>query len=135
MSKKKSYVPVGKIKNNLRSIHRHCKHKREAKNLAKVAPSTYQCDFCSTWIYEGTSDKNFKKLKEDNPKKTVVKGKVEMDHKQAVVDPEKGFQGWDEYIGRMWCGPNGYNRLCRSCHQEKTNEETQKRSRKNGKTN
>jgi hypothetical protein len=130
MAKKKSYVPKGKIINNLRSIHRHCKHKRDAKNAAKVAPSTYGCDFCGKWVYEGTSDKNFAKLQEENSEKTVVRGKIEMDHQEAVIDPKKGWQGWDEYINRMWCSPDGYNRLCRECHQEKTNRETKKRSEK-----
>lgn len=45
---------------------------------------------------------------------------VQCDHIEPVVSPTKGFNGWDEYIERMFCGPEGLQCLCETCHQLKT---------------
>lgn len=50
------------------------------------------------------------------------------DHIDPVVDPERGFQTWDEYIERMYCEVEGFQILCKGCHDSgKTAEEREKR--------
>jgi 5-methylcytosine-specific restriction endonuclease McrA len=65
------------------------------------------------------------------------KKSTQMDHVQAVVDPYKGFVGFDEYADRMYPDDEwGWMRLCKPCHQEKSNGEVEirKQTRKtNGK--
>jgi hypothetical protein len=43
---------------------------------------------------------------------------LEIDHREAI-GPFKG--NWDEYIKRMFCGPENLQRLCIECHLRKTN--------------
>jgi hypothetical protein len=47
------------------------------------------------------------------------KGQIQADHIEPVVGPE-GFQGWDTYIERMFCGVEGFQALCKACHADKT---------------
>jgi|SRR5687768_890132 len=49
-----------------------------------------------------------------------VKKDVQVDHIDPVVDPKLGFQGWDEYIKRMFCPASNLQVLCRTCHSKKT---------------
>lgn len=68
---------------------------------------------------------------------------VEVDHIVPVIDPAKGFETWDKYIERMFCGPENFQVLCVACHKEKTQQEkeqaknesnsTSKRTRRNSK--
>ena len=58
---------------------------------------------------------------------------VARDHVDPVVDPTKGFVGWDELIQRMFCEADGFQVLCKTCHKKKTDQEKQiaKERRKN----
>lgn len=56
-----------------------------------------------------------------------VKSDVQVDHVVPVVDPEKGFQGWDVYIERMFCSPDNLQVLCSKCHEAKTKNEKKRR--------
>lgn len=60
---------------------------------------------------------------------------VEIDHVVPVVDVDKGFTTWDDYIDRMYCDVDGYQILCLKHHDEKTALENQGRVRKRRKTN
>jgi hypothetical protein len=46
-----------------------------------------------------------------------------VDHKDPVIDPVVGFTDWNEYIRRMFCGPENLQVLCDPCHAEKTRAE------------
>ena len=48
---------------------------------------------------------------------------VSIDHVDPVVDPRRGWQGFDEYIKRMFCGKDGFQILCGTDHDEKTARE------------
>jgi hypothetical protein len=51
---------------------------------------------------------------------------TELDHVLPVVDPERGFVGFDEYIDRMFPTDQwGWKRLCIPCHETKTNIENE----------
>ena len=63
-------------------------------------------------------------------KKLFVAADVQVDHVQPVVDPKKGFVGWDVYIDRMFCEIENLQVLCRSCHAVKTADEKKQRSKK-----
>lgn len=51
---------------------------------------------------------------------------VQVDHKEPVIDPIKGFTSWDDVIARMFCEEEGLQVLCSSCHNTKTTAEKQK---------
>jgi len=58
---------------------------------------------------------------------TYPRQQVSIDHIKPVVDPKKGWQGFDEYISRMFCGPDGFQILCKDCHDTKTKRENKVR--------
>lgn len=67
----------------------------------------------------------------ENPECGVIGGKKDfvMDHILPVVDPVKGFIGFDDYISRMFCSPEGFQRICKHCNKEKTDKENQTRTK------
>ena len=57
----------------------------------------------------------------------LPRDKVHIDHVNPVIDPEHGFQTWDEYIARLFVEADGLQVLCKNCHTTKTNEENKAR--------
>lgn len=45
---------------------------------------------------------------------------VVLDHILPVVDPKLGFTNWDDYVDRMFPEKEGFQVLCKSCHDIKT---------------
>ena len=108
----------------------HDKQKAKAKARCKIDAALFLCEEegCKIAMYEGVSEKNFLKLVEKYQSTyELVKAKIEADHKIEVIDVKKGFCDWNTYIERLYCGPDGYNMLCRSCHEKKTQEGVKKR--------
>lgn len=50
---------------------------------------------------------------------------VHADHYSPAIDPVRGFQGWNEYIDRLFCSTDGYQILCVADHKAKSLEENQ----------
>lgn len=48
---------------------------------------------------------------------------IQVDHKEAVVDPEIGFIDWNTFIDRLWCSIENLAVLCKNCHNTKTSLE------------
>lgn len=46
-----------------------------------------------------------------------------VDHIQPVIDPAVGFISWDVYVERLFCEVDGFQVLCKTCHDEKTKKE------------
>lgn len=95
-----------KLKNFVITILRRASYKWKPRNntlkAAKVSYGKYTCNVCKG-IYA---------------RKDVV-----LDHKIPVVDPIHGFQGFDEYIERMFVDESGFQVLCSPCHDIKTANE------------
>jgi len=49
---------------------------------------------------------------------------VSADHVDPVIEPAVGFVDWNTYIPRMFCATEGFNILCKDCHDKKTKIET-----------
>lgn len=84
--------------------------RNEALKEARISRGMYKCNVCLD---------------------TFARKGVNVDHIEPVVDPIKGFEGWDVYINRMFCGKDGFQILCKTCHDFKSQEE--KKIRKNKK--
>jgi len=131
MTKKKSYVPIAKIKNALRRIHMHDRQKAKAKARSKIDAALFKCETesCNIALYEGASEKNYRKLAMKwGAEYEVIMGKLEMDHIEPVIAPKKGFCDWNTYMEALYCGPEGYQGICRDCHAEKTKKEAEERA-------
>lgn len=62
---------------------------------------------------------------------TGKRNEFELDHKIPVIDPKKGFTTFDEYIDRLLPDSiDGWQFLCTSCHDKKTEQENKKRRKK-----
>lgn len=62
-------------------------------------------------------------------KKGKKKRQVDVDHIIPVVDPEKGFEGWDNYFKRKYVTVDKLQVLCKVCHKAKSNSENSRRIR------
>lgn len=100
----------------------------DAKKKRKVDPATFKCDHCSIIIYEGkkTLEKTGLLEKYDN----VICVKSHMDHIIPVVDPAKGWDGWDQFITRLFCDESNFQLLCPDCHKIKSNNDRKKVDKK-----
>lgn len=54
------------------------------------------------------------------PEKVYSKKETQMDHIVPIVDPTKGFTTFDEWIDRCFVYEDGWQRLCKEHHAEKT---------------
>lgn len=105
---KREWKPDGYIYAALRRIFGWSPAKREALKRAKFDEERYTCASCA---------KQFER-----------KG-VAVDHVSPVVEPSKGFEGWDVYISRLYCDAGNLQVLCRADHKIKTKQENALRKR------
>lgn len=87
------------LQNELRRISKMWKPRGAAKQRAKVEYGKYRCAQCCE-IFRAKD--------------------VHLDHKNPVVDPTQGFIDWNTYIERLFCSVDGYQVLCKPCHNKKT---------------
>lgn len=73
--------------------------RNEALKLARVSRGLYKCSSCGL---------------------VFKKKEVHLDHINPVVSPEHGFTGYDDFIERLFCEAEGFQLLCKNCHQIKT---------------
>lgn len=95
----------GFIRTALRQAFQKWGPKHEAKKAAKVAYNTYQCAACDGWF--GTKE-------------------VEVDH----IVPAGRLSAFDDlpgFVERMFCEREGFQVLCKTCHQAKTANERVKK--------
>lgn len=99
--------------------------RNSVRDRAKVAPNLFSCEKCFNCIYEGTSEKNFKKFKEEYTSDTVSVniGRIHIDHIKPVVDPREGFTDWNDFINSLFCDASNLQALCEVCHKIKTDQE------------
>ena len=58
----------------------------------------------------------------------VGRKEIQVDHIVPCVDPIKGWQGFEDYLDKMFCDLSGFQALCISCHKIKTKSEVETRS-------
>jgi hypothetical protein len=123
--KKKEFVFHTFLVSKLRSAFRKTPYANEAKQLAKenffveskkgklMRRVHYKCAHCGDFFVDKVG------LKE-----------IAIDHVNPVIDPEKGFEDWDQYIKRMFfgelqilCNYSGERNGKKSCHNIKTQAE------------
>lgn len=60
-------------------------------------------------------------IKEEG-KRTRTKN-IFVDHVVPIIDPSKGFEGWDKCVANMYCEEDNLQVLCKNCHDIKSAEE------------
>ena len=91
----------GFLRSSLRSAFQKWGPKHEAKRQAKVAYNSYKCAACG---------------------EAFASKEVEVDH----IVPAGSLKTFDDLPGfaeRMFCEVDGFQVLCKECHQAKTNKE------------
>ena len=95
----------GFIRSALRSAFQKWGPKHEAKRQSKIAHNTYVCAHCEGQF--GNKD-------------------VEVDH-IVPAGSLKTFNDLPGFVERMFCEADGFQVLCKDCHQIKTNAERKAR--------
>ena len=95
----------GFIRSALRSAFQRWSPKHEAKKQAKVAYNQYECAAC---------------------KGIFTNKAVEVDHIVPAGTLTK-FSDLPDFVERLFCEADGFQLLCKPCHQLKTNEERRKK--------
>lgn len=62
-------------------------------------------------------------------RKAIGNGEKKLDHIFPVVDPGRGFVSFDEFITRLFVTAEGWQVLCKPCHDRKTKTENALRKR------
>ncbi len=62
-------------------------------------------------------------------KQDFKRPEVQLDHITPVVSIEKGFEGYDKYIERLFCDPKNIMLTCKPCHRAKTLVEIKERAK------
>ena len=91
----------GFIRSALRSAFQRWGPKHSAKQAAKVAYNTYVCAHCDGWF--GARQ-------------------VEVDH-IVQCGSLRSYDDLPGFVERMFCEADGFQVLCKDCHQAKTNAE------------
>lgn len=94
------------IKNALRRASYRWPPRSETMKEARLKRNTYLCALC---------------------KKTFGRKHIQLDHISPVINPKKGWQGWDEFIKRLFVDKSGWQVVCKPCHKEKSNKENEVR--------
>jgi 5-methylcytosine-specific restriction endonuclease McrA len=82
--------------------------KQLVKKEARVSRGIYICAYCKEEV--PTTIKSGRKREQN----------IFVDHIEPIVDPNKGFTTWDEYVERMFCEKENLQLLCKACHDDKT---------------
>lgn len=48
------------------------------------------------------------------------KEEVDIDHIKPIVSLKDGFNDWNDYINSLFCPVEGFQILCKTCHDVKT---------------
>jgi 5-methylcytosine-specific restriction endonuclease McrA len=89
----------------LRKASRFWAPARECLTKARVARGIYKCQLCE---------------------ELVGNKEIKIDHINPVI-PLEGSKSWDETIERLFCEEDGYQAICKKCHDEKTKQENLQR--------
>lgn len=99
------------IKNILRQGSRKWAPIHQAMKKANTSRGLYLCNGCNKKV----------------PLTTKVGPKrhknIFVDHIEPIVNPDKGFTTWDDFIEGLFCELENLQVLCKSCHDIKTKEE------------
>lgn len=89
-----------------------------------MATGIYICGICKCPVPEKVPavDKHGDPIF-DAKGKLKTENNIFVDHIDPVIDPAKGFEGWDKLIERMFCEREGFQLACGPCHTTKTAEE------------
>lgn len=115
------------IRNILRQGSMRWGPKHTAKKKANISRGVYLCACCNQHVPSS--------IRIEGKRKRV--NNVFVDHINPIVDPEKGFEGFDVFIERLFCEEDNLQVLCGTCHDEKSVKERAlaAETRKNNKEN
>lgn len=105
------------IKNHVRLISMRWPYAAESDARFRVARGEYECANEPGKCISGLPDRRLR-----GPRWIFKR-----DHIEPVVDPAVGYPGWVVYFERALPGVEGYQLLCRRCHEAKTKRENEER--------
>jgi 5-methylcytosine-specific restriction endonuclease McrA len=106
MAKKKKYNSSTFAKGAMRRASLMWPPISECRKLARRDRGKYECAMCHELF--GAKE-------------------CHVDHRNPVVDIIKGWESWDVFIDRLFCGVENLDLLCKNCHDSKTRMEVEMR--------
>ena len=97
------------LRQKLRKLSYQWPPRNKAKQLAWVERGQYRCAECTRQEIE----------------KSWHHTEIVIDHIIPIIDPEKGFTTLDDFIMKLFCPVDGFQILCKQCHQLKTSKENE----------
>jgi len=92
--------------NTLRRASYRWPAREEARRRNKIDRNQYTCEIC---------------------KGTFTRKETQINHKEPVVNPEKGWEDLDVYAERMFVDETGFELCCIPCHDKITEEQMEVR--------
>ena len=105
------------IMSGLRQVSNRWPPKYEVKKQARVERGIYLCAGYKKKPHKGSAS-----LPPAPGNKRRINN-AQVDHKNPIIDPVKGFQSWDAVIARLFCEESELQVLCHECHSRKTADE------------
>lgn len=99
------------LRQKLRRLSYQWPARKAAKVASRVSRGKYECAKC----------------KELGVDRLYGPTEIVMDHIEPVIKVEDGFKDWNTYIARLFCEKDGFQTLCKECHEIKTYLENQLR--------
>jgi 5-methylcytosine-specific restriction endonuclease McrA len=90
------------IRDVMHKVRREVPRYNKDGSRAKKDAVQYLCAVCGTWT--GSMS-------------------ISVDHIAPVVAVEVGFIDWNQFVARLFCGPENLQVICDTCHNQKTNAE------------
>lgn len=87
------------LTHKLRRLSYQWPPRKDAIKAARLERGIYKCNIC-----EGKF----------GPKE------IQLDHIEPVIHEEDGFIDWNNYLNRLFCDEQGFQVLCKPCHEAKT---------------
>lgn len=114
--KKKDYIAMEKDKEAFE------KHKfNYVKNALRIA--TYKWPYFNMALTRQRKDRGLYEC--ESCKSCFGPKEINKDHIVPVIDVQKGFTTWQDYIDRLFVNSEGIQILCLSCHTSKTGVENE----------
>lgn len=88
--------------------------KQDCIRKARTRRGWYRCEECKKEVPATLPPKEGNKRRIKN---------IVADHITPIIDPTKGFEGFDKWVERGFVEAEGFQALCHSCHQIKCTEE------------
>lgn len=94
---------------------------KKAFAISALRRSTYK--WPPSWVCDKKSHIGYNQWRCNICNGVYKKKETQKDHIHPIVQPQKGWEGFDVYIERLYAEESGWQRICKNCHKLKSGKE------------